>query len=416
VKYGIHTLGDFDLRGKVVLCRVDINSPLDPATGGLRDTTRIQGCARTVQELAQAGARVVLLAHQGGDLEYGNYASTQPHAAVLGQLLDRSVAFVDDVAGPAARAAIVALKDGDVLLLDNVRFLAEELTLFETKLNLTPEQQARTLIVRKLAPLGDLFVCDAFAAVHRSQPSLVGFEELLPSAMGRLFEREYEALSHLRENPDRPCVFVLGGTKVDDAFLMMRSVLHDGVADTVLTGGLVGQIMLMAMGVDIGAPSTEVIRSKNLWGWVETSRELLADYGTKIELPSDFAFVQGGLRCELTRAALPTAELLLDIGHATVESYQATIAAAGTVFVNGPLGVFEQPETAYGTRAIWEAMAGSRAYTALGGGDSIAAMNAFGLAERFDYVCTAGGGMVRFLSGEELPVVTALKGAVAKFG
>lgn len=416
MKYGIHTLDDFDVRGKVVLCRVDINSPLDPTTGGLRDTTRIRGCAPTVLELADAGAKLVLLAHQGGDLEYQNYASTEPHAGLLGDIIGRPVRFVDDVCGPAARAAIARLGEGEVLLLDNVRFLGEELTLFETKLNLNPLQQARTLLVRKLAPLADLYVCDAFAAVHRSQPSLVGFQELLPSAMGRLFEHEYEALSHLRQDPQRPCVFVLGGTKVEDAFLMMRSVLHDGAVDTVLTGGLVGHILLIASGIDIGGPSTEFIRSRNLWQWVDTSKELLADYAANIILPIDFAYVRHDQRHEIALADLPAAEILLDVGHATVESYQAKIAAARTVFVNGPLGVFEQPATEYGTRSIWEAMAESKAYSALGGGDSIAAMNAFQLTQRFDYVCTAGGGMVRFLSGEELPVVTALRGAAVRFG
>ncbi len=168
---------------------------------------------------------------------------------------------------------MAGLGEGEVLLLDNVRFYAEELTLFETKLELSPADQARTLLVRKLAPLADLYVCDAFAAVHRSQPTLVGFQELLPSAMGRLFEREYSSLSHLREDPDRPCVFVLGGTKVDDAFLMMNAVLRDGVADTVLTGGLVGQIVLLAAGVDIGVPSTEFIKAKDLWKWISVSSE-----------------------------------------------------------------------------------------------------------------------------------------------
>jgi phosphoglycerate kinase len=416
VKYGIHTLDDFDVEGKVVLCRVDINSPIDPATGGLRDTTRIRGCAATVRELADAGARVVLLAHQGGDLEYQNYTSTEPHAGVLAGLLGRPVRFVDDVCGPAARDAIGSLGRGDILLLDNVRFLGEELTLFETKLNLTPPEQAKTLLVRKLAPLGELFVCDAFAAVHRSQPSLVGFEEVLPSAMGRLFEREYASLSHLREDPSRPSVFVLGGTKIDDAFLMMRSVLRDGVADVILAGGLVGQIMLIAAGVDIGAPSTEYLETRNLLQWVDASREILADYADRVVLPLDFALVREGRRDEVTRAELPAAELILDIGHATADSYRIIIAAAGTVFVNGPLGVYERAETEYGTRTVWEAVAATPAYAALGGGDSIAAMNKFGLAERLDYVCTAGGGMVRFLSGEELPVVTALKGAVARFG
>jgi phosphoglycerate kinase len=414
VKYGIYTLDDFDVRDKLVLCRVDINSPLDPATGDLADTTRIRACVPTVSELAENGARLVLLAHQGGDLEYQNYGSTEPHAPVLAGLLGRPVDFIDDVCGPAARSAIKELRGGEILLLDNVRFVGEELTLFETKLNLTPAQQARTLVVRKLAPLADVYVCDAFAAVHRSQPSLVGFEEVLPSAMGRLFEREYTSLSHLREDPARPCVFVLGGTKVDDAFLMMRAVLRDGVVDSVLTGGLVGQIMLIAAGIDIGKPSTDFIRAKDLMAWVETSRELLADHASKIAMPLDFAYVRDGIRFELDAASMPTEQLILDIGHATVESYCRTIAAAGTVFANGPVGVFERPETAFGTRAIWEAMVESSAHSALGGGDSIAAMNRFGLSGRFDYVSTAGGGMVRFLSGEELPVVTALKAAAAR--
>jgi len=411
MRYGIRTLDDLDLPGRTVLCRVDINSPLDPATGRLADTTRIRACVPTVRELSDAGARVVLLAHQGGDLEYQNYASTEPHAAVLSSLLERPVGFIDDVCGPAARAAIAALADGGILLLDNVRFVAEEMTLFETKLNLTPAQQARTLVVRKLAPLADLYVCDAFAAVHRSQPSLVGFEQVLPSAMGRLFELEYAALSHLREDPAHPFVFVLGGTKVDDAFLMMRSVLDDGIVDTVLAGGLVGQIMLIASGVDLGAPSTDFIRSRRLWGWVDESRTLLERHGSRILVPSDVAVVRDGARHEIGVADLPVGEPIVDIGHRTAAAYAEAIAGARTVFVNGPLGVFEKPESEHGTRTIWEAIAAAPAHTALGGGDSIAAMNQFGVAERLDYVCTAGGGMVRFLSGEELPVVTALRGA-----
>jgi len=415
VKFGINTLDDIDVAGKVVLCRVDINSPLGP-DGGLRDTTRLKGCAPTVSELAGSGAKVVLLAHQGGDLEYQNYGSTEPHAAVLSELVGRPVQFVDDVCGPAARAAIAGLAGSDILLLDNVRFLGEEMTLFEEKLRLTPAQQARTLLVRRLAPLGDVYVCDAFAAVHRSQPSLVGFEELLPSAMGRLFEREYAGLSRLRENPRRPCVFVLGGTKVDDAFLMMRAVLSDHVADTVLTGGLVGQIMLIASGADIGVPSTELVRSRHLWQWVDLSRQVLAEFGDHVVLPVDFAVVDGEERTELRARDLPDDGLIVDVGHETVATYANAIAAAGTVFVNGPLGVYEKAPSEYGTRKIWEAVAESSAHTTIGGGDTISAANKYGLCDRFDYVCTAGGGMVRFLSGEELPVVTALKAAAARFG
>ncbi len=415
MKHGINTLDDLDVAGKVVLCRVDINSPIDPASGELRDTTRLQGCTSTARELSAKGARLVLLSHQGGDLEYHNYASTEPHAAVLTELVGRPVRFIDDVCGPAARAAIAALEPGQILLLDNVRFMAEELTLFETKLALTPEQQARTLVVRTLAPLADLYVCDAFAAAHRSQPTLVGFERLLPSAMGRLFEKEYEHLARLREEPARPCVFVLGGTKIQEAFPMMAAALHDGVVDTILTAGLVANVMLLAQGVDIGEPSLEFIRASQLERFIAESERLLAEHGDKIVLPTDLAFARDGERIEVPTAMMPVAELLADIGHETAAAYAGAIAAAGTVFVNGPAGIFERPETELGTRMLWEAMASSQAFSALGGGDSITAMNAFGLGGRFDYVCTAGGAMVQFLSGKPMPVIEALKDAAVRF-
>jgi len=415
MKYAINTLDDFDVAGKTVLCRVDINSPLDPASGDLADTTRLRGCAPTVRELAERGAKVVLLAHQGGDLEYHNFASTERHAAVLCELVGRPVTFIDDVCGPAARAAITHLADGEVLLLDNVRFVSEEMTLFETKLKLSAADQAKTLVVRKLAPLADLYVCDAFAAVHRSQPSLVGFEQVLPSAMGRLFEREYTALSHLREDPARPCVFVLGGAKIQEAFPMMSAALRDDVVDTVLACGLVAQVMLLAAGHDLGGPSTAYVRDAHLDAFVEESQSILTRYGDKVMLPSDLAYVAGDGRREVAVADLPVDELLLDLGHDTVNRYQQRLSGAGTVFVNGPAGVFEKSESEYATRSLWEAMATCDGYTALGGGDSIAAMNRYGLGESFDYVCTAGGGMVKFLSGDVLPVVEALKSAAERF-
>ena len=416
MKYGINTLDDFEWGGKTVLCRVDINAPLDKETGGLRDITRLKGCAPTVRELAEAGAKVVLLAHQGGDLEYHNYASTEPHAAVMSELTGRPVSFIDDVCGPAARDAVGRLADGDVLLLDNVRFCGEELTLFERKLDLSPEDQAKTLVVRKLAPLADLYVCDAFAAAHRSQPTLVGFEQLLPSAMGRLFEKEYANLARLREEPARPCVFILGGTKIQEAFPMMAAALADGVVDTVLTAGLVANVMLAASGVDIGEPSLEFIRASQLESYIEESRAILAKHGHQIVLPPDVAVVRGGERVEVSTAGLPVGEQIVDLGHAAVDVYREVIAGAGTVFVNGPAGVFEQPETEYGTREVWEAMAATAGFSALGGGDSVTAMNRFGLADRFDYVCTAGGAMVQFLSGKPMPVIEALKASAARFG
>ncbi len=410
MKYAIFTIDDFDVAGKTVLLRVDINEPVDKEKDELKDITRIEGCAPTVKELSDKGAKVVLLAHQGSDIEYKSYYTLRPHAKVLSRLIGKEVAFVPDVCGPYAQDRIKALKNGDILLLDNVRFMAEEMTLFETKLNLTPEQQAKTQVVEKLAPLADLYICDAFAAAHRAQPTLVGFEQRLPSAMGRLFEKEYGILAEILEQPKKPLVFVLGGAKIQDAFLMMDKVLKGGIADKVLAGGLVANVMLIAKGIDIGVPSTEFIMKSNLGEFIEKSKELLGDFGDKIVLPVDLAYVNDA-RKTVGISGLPVNELLLDIGEETAELFEKEIMNAETVFVNGPMGVFEKAPTEIGTRRVWQALASTSAFTVLGGGDSIAATNKYGLADSIGYICTGGGAMVRFLSGEELPVVAALKKA-----
>lgn len=409
MRFGIRTLDDCPLFGKTVLCRVDINQPIDRATGTLQDISRIQACLPTLRELSAAGAKVVVLAHQGSDIEYEHFYTTRPHAAVLSNLLGREVQFVEDVCGPAAQAAIGALENGEILLLDNVRFVAEEQTLFERHLHLTHAQQAQTLLVRKLAPLADLYVCDAFAAAHRDQPSLCGLEQVLPSAMGRLFEQEYCVLSELMAHPSRPCVFVLGGAKISDAFLMLSAALGQGIADRVLTGGLVGNVLLAARGAALGTPSMDFIAKKGFTDLIETARGLLEQYGEKILLPEDLAYVENGSRRELDLSALPAPGGLVDIGPKTIARYETILAEAATVFVNGPMGVFEMRESEAGTQAVWSALAATGAYTVVGGGDSVTACHQYGVAEKMDYICTGGGALIRFLTGEELPVVTALR-------
>ena len=409
MRFGIKTLDDFNLNGKTVLCRVDMNQPVDRSKGTLKSINRIQACVPTIQELADAGARVVLMAHQGSDIEYKNYYTTKPHAAVLSKLLNREVKWIDDVCGPAAREAISKLQDGEILLLDNVRFVAEEQTLFETKLRLSHEQQAKTLLVEKLAPLADLYVCDAFAAAHRDQPSLCGFEQLLPSAMGRLFEQEYCTISQLMNDPKRPCVFILGGAKIADAFLMMQTVLSRGVADSILTGGLVANIFLTALGENIGKGSVDYIIKSNYGEFIDLAKELYAEYSDQIILPVDLAWTENGMRSEALLEQIPENISAVDIGSQTAEVYRNRILEAGTVFVNGPMGVFEQAESELGTRTVWEAIAETGGFSVLGGGDSITATEKFGLTDKMDYVCTGGGALIRFLSGEELPVVRALR-------
>ncbi len=409
MRFGIRTLDELPVRGKTVLCRVDINQPVDRGTGTLKSINRITACVPTIRELSEKGAKVVLLAHQGSDIEYKNFYTTRPHAKVLSELLGREVLWIDDVCGPAARDAIRNLNDGDVLLLDNVRFVSEEQTLFEMKLRLTHEQQAKTLLVEKLAPLADCYVCDAFAAAHRDQPSLCGFEQVLPSAMGRLFEKEYCTVSEVMESPKRPCVFSLGGAKISDAFQMMQTVLSREIADRILTGGLVANIFLIALGEKIGAGSEAFIERSNYTEYYEKAQELYAVYGEKILLPKDLAWVENGTRFEAKLGEIPDSVGAIDIGHETADAYRACVLSAKTVFVNGPMGVFEQEPSEYGTKALWQALADTEAFTVLGGGDSITATEKYHLTDRIGYICTGGGALIRFLSGEELPVVKALR-------
>lgn len=411
---GINTLDDYNLKGKTVLCRVDINSPINRETGELKDITRIKYCLPTIAELSDKGARTVLLAHQGGDLEYKNFTSLKRHSEIMAVLLGRPVLFIDDICGPAARDRIKQLNDGEILLLENVRYMSEEMTLFETKLKLPPEDQIKTIVVQKLTPLANLYVCDAFAAAHRSQPTLVGFEEVLPSAMGRLFEKELSVLTGIVGHPDRPCLFILGGAKIQDAFMMMSTVLENGVADEVLTGGLVANIMLKAAGTNIGRPSEEFLLKNNLGGYIKVAASILKKFSDKVVLPKDMAFTDIG-RTEVKVEDLPSNQLLVDVGRETVQDYFNRIEKAKTIFVNGPLGIFEKIESEYGTKMIWTAVAHANAFSVIGGGDSIAAVNKYRMAERFSYICTAGGGLVRFLSGEELPVAKALRKSAGKF-
>jgi phosphoglycerate kinase len=413
VKAGILTLDDFDLREKRVIIRVDINSPIDHATGELADDNRIRKSVPTLRELSAAGARTVILAHQGDTEDYRSLVSLAPHAQRLSELLERPVAFIDDIAGPAAIARAEQLQPGELLLLNNVRYLTEEVSTFVNFVKLSPEELAQTRLVRNLAPLADLFVCEAIAAAHRSAPSLIGFAEVLPAAGGRLFVEELQALSNIRESPTHPCVFVLGGSRIADAFSMMERVLAEGTADRVLTSGLTGEVMLLARGHVLGGPTEKLIRDKGLAPYIDRARALLEQHGGRISVPSDFAVDDGG-RVELTLDDLPSEQLLVDIGPETVARYKEAIASAATLFVNGPAGVYEKPASARGTEALWTAIAEAPGYSVIGGGDSVAATARFGVREKMGYVCTSGGAMVRFLSGQTLPVVAALRRAAER--
>lgn len=404
----MRTLDDVEVEGRRVLLRVDINSPVDPDTGGIADDTRMRLSLPTIRELADRGAALVLIAHQGDTLDYHNLRSLEPHAAHLASLLDRPVGFVDDVAGPEARRRIAALGGGEILLLDNLRYLTEEVSSFEKEVKLTTAEMARTYLVRNLAPLFDLYVNDAFAAAHRAAPSMIAFQEVLPSAAGRLLQSEIGGLSAVVRDPARPLVFLLGGLKVSDAFSMMERALERGLADRVLTMGVTGQIFLHASGVELGEPSLRFMTDRGLDSFFPAAARILERFPEALRMPADVAVVVGGERRELAVADLPAGEPIVDIGHETVEAYAAEVAAAATVFVNGPAGVYEREPSAYGTRTLWEAVAAAPGYTVIGGGDTIASAGRFVDLDDIGFVSTAGGALVRYLSGVHLPLLEAM--------
>lgn len=410
----ILTLDDLSVQEKTVLLRVDINSPVDESKK-IKDETRIRRSLKTIEELKRKNARLVILAHQADPLEYQNFTVLREHGELLSAALGTKVEYIEDVAGPFAVDKIRGMQPGEILLLDNVRIHTEETILFEKEVKLPPEEQAKTIIVQRLAPLADYYVCDAFAAVHRSQPTLVGFPEVLPAAAGRLFEEEFRILTKVKQNPERPCIFILGGAKILDAFKMMRSVLDDRSADKILTTGLVAQIMLKAKGYHLGEATESYLEKKNLLEFIPAAEESLKSHSDRIVCPEDFAVDRGGERIEVAAEQLPEDAPIADIGKKTIRRYSELIDDSKTVFINGPAGIYENSRFALGTRRIWEAVASSRAFSVLGGGDSIAAAGLFKVQDRISFISTAGGGLIRFLSGEKLAVVEALKKSAQKY-
>jgi phosphoglycerate kinase len=398
-----------DVGGRWVLLRVDINSPIDRETREILDDSRISKSVSTIRDLSDRGARLVIIAHQGDALDYHNLVSLEPHARRLAEKLGRSVGFVDDVAGPEARKRIAALTDGEILLLDNLRIYGEELSTFERDVRLTSQEMAETYLVRHLAPLFDFYVNDAFAAAHRNAPSMVAFQQLLPSAMGHLLAAELEALTAVVDDPARPALFLLGGLKVSDGFSMMGRVLAEGLADRVLTTGVLGEIFLLADGVRLGDPTERFIAERDLDRFVQTAASLLADHRHRIALPLDVATVVDGNRREIVVSNLPVDTLIVDVGAETIAVYEREIAAAGTVFVNGPAGAYERPGADVGTQRLWAAVAAAPGQTVIGGGDTVASAGRFVDLGAIDFVSTGGGALIRFLSGQPLPLLEAFR-------
>jgi len=402
------TMDDFKLKDKTVLVRVDFNSPVDPKTERVLDDTRIRAHAdATIKELVRKGAKTVILAHQGRPGE-ADFIPLNQHAELLGKALGKPVKYVDDVYGKIAQRAIKALNSGEVLVLGNVRGVSNEQN------KGTPGEHSKTEFVKNLAPLADVFINDAFGAAHRAHVSMVGFTAVLPSAAGRIMERELKALGKVLEAPEKPSVFVIGGAKGDDSLDISRYVLKNNIADVVLTGGVIGHIFLVAKGVDLGKPNMKFLEKKDLMALVPGIKALIEQYPGAIVVPLDLAIEVDKKRKEITVDDLPTNYPILDIGTGTGKQFGDMILKAKTIVVSGPVGVFENPEFKAGSKIVLEAVAASEGYSLVGGGHTVAAVEKLGLTNKMSYVSTAGGALIEFLMGKQLPGVVALEKAAAR--
>jgi len=398
------TLDDIDVEGKTVLLRVDFNMPLDRDTLKILDDTRIRRVLPTINDLIYRHAKIVILAHQGRQGSW-DFTSLEQHAQVLQELLGKPVRFVDDIHGEKAQNAIKSLKPGEVLMLDNVRRLP-----YETEKK-TPEEHAQTPFIRDLAPLADVFINDAFAAAHRAQCSLIGFTPLLPSCAGRLMEQELKTLEKILQDPERPSIFMFGGAKFSDIIVTIERLLGNQTADKILLTGLPANAFLKAKGYNLGKENEEVLSKEGSSDIFDSIRDLLDRYGDYIVLPVDFAVEEDGERREISLGELPVDKPLFDIGENTIKEYKVILGDAKTVFLSGPCGVFEKPIFMRGTREIFTFVANSKAFSIVGGGHTVAAVKQLGLEDKISHISTGGGSLEKFMMGEKLPVIEALKQA-----
>ena len=383
------TIRDFDYQGKKVLVRVDFNVPLE--AGQITDDTRIKAALPTINYLIEQGAAVILCSHLGRPKgEIKPELSLKPVAEHLSKLISVPVRFVEDTVGEGAVKAAGDLKFGEILVLENTRFLAGE-------------KKNHPSVARGLANLADLFVNDAFGTAHRAHASNVGVAEYLPAAAGFLLEKEIKFLENVLADPEKPFVAILGGVKVSDKIGVIENLLEK--ADHVLVGGGMANTFYMAQGYDVADSLVED-------GALDTARKLLQAGSNKIHLPIDVviadSFSNDAKKKTISAGNVPAGWRILDIGPETVEIFGRRVKEAGTVVWNGPMGVFEFPEFAVGTFELAGKVAECEGVTIIGGGDSAAAVVESGLADKITHISTGGGASLQMLEGKELPGLAVL--------
>jgi phosphoglycerate kinase len=395
----LRKIADYPVKGKKVLLRVDLNCPVKG--GKIIGDTRIRAHAGTIKELSDRGARVIILSHQGRRGRE-DFMSLEQHTKVLHHILKRDVIYVDDVVGERARKAVTSLRDGEILVLDNVRHLHCE----------TEHPIGEGELVFHLAPLADYYVLDALSVAHRRHSSVVGFARHIPCFAGDILASELEAVDQVRHGKD--VTFIFGGSKVEDSFAVMKKWLADGRAREVLVGGALSVLFLYASGCPVG-DSLTYLKDSKLMDKVPEAKELLDRFDGKIVLPVDVGLSIDMKRHETDAQSIKKGQIW-DIGAKTIGRYTEVINNSHCIVMNGPAGVYELDDFSHGTRALLESVANSDAFSLLGGGHTISAIERFGLDKaHFGYVSLSGKALIEYLCGQTLPGIAALDDNEKKF-
>ena len=396
----ILTLDNFDVKGKTVLLRVDMNCPIHPETCEISGTGRIEEVVETINALE--GAKIVVISHQGR-VGRNDFVGMEEHAKQLERFSGKKVKYVADVIGSLAQDEIKKMDGKEIILLDNLRLCAEENYEFSL------EESAKTIMVQRLKDLFDLFILDSFPSAHRTHPSLVGFAQVLPTCAGRLLEKEVKQLENILTVAKSPFVIVLGGSKVDDRLKAINLLIKKERADHVLLTGVIANVFLRAQGrikYPLNIKDEEVMVAK--------AHSLIGEYPDVFSTPVDIAVNKDGKRVEIDVRELAKDDEIFDIGTKTVEHYSKMISGAGTIFMSGPAGYFEKESFQFGTKSMLEEIAESMATSIISGGHLTSALRKYKLTEKVNHISTAGGALVRYLTGQKLPMIKCLEDAAER--
>jgi phosphoglycerate kinase len=403
-------LDDFNLEGKTVFLRIDINSPISPVDGSILDDSRFMSHLETISDLRNT--KLVIACHQSRPGK-SDFTSLLKHSEMLEKLTGRKIRFIESLFSSEVLREIREMKQGDIIMLENTRFYSEEIDIDPSDL----EAVEGTNFVRSLSTVFDYYIIDAFPTIHRAQVSLVGFRRIRPNIAGRLVEREVTMLDRFMEGDYHPKIAILAGSKIEDSINVAMNFLSKDRVDSILTGGVVANAFLWASGRPIGKRNMQHImkNNKNYKDLIEKCREIMKKFPERVMIPHDFVLSPSGKAFTMDRE-VPESELIADIGMESVEMFRDIIANAGAIFLNGPMGMYEIEDYSVGTREILEAVAENPGLKIAGGGHTLSALEMMGLKNRIDHASTGGGALISYLSGEPMPVLESLYESMKIFG